>query len=105
MPGILPGILQGLQTSLAQLAKSSELPTETLQNLRKDLLLRSDDEEIVDISDGNSLTGGNTLDEESGVDDVLGTNSENNFCEKVAGITNRQPDLASYGRQDCRAGR
>ena len=28
--GILPGILQGLQTSLAQLTKSSELQTETL---------------------------------------------------------------------------
>ena len=78
MAGILPGILQGLQTSLAKLAKSSELQTETLQNLREDLILRSDDDELDDISDGNSLTGGNTLDVESAVDDVLGTNSANN---------------------------
>ena len=55
------GILQGLQTTLAQLAITSERQTETLQNLREDLILRSVDEEIDDISDGNSPTGGNTL--------------------------------------------
>ena len=78
MAGFLPGILQGLRTTLAQLAKSSELLTETLQNLREDLILRSDDEEIDDISDGNNPTGGNTLDVESAVNDVLSTNSANN---------------------------
>ena len=72
-------ILQGLQMSLAKLAKSSKLQTETLQNLREDLILRSDDNELDDISDGNSLTGGNTLDVESAVDNVLGTNSANNI--------------------------
>ena len=78
MAGILPGILQGLQTSLAQLAKSSELQTETLRNLREDLILRLDDEEIDDISDGNNLTGGNTLDVESAANDVLGSDD----CER-----------------------
>ena len=78
MADFLPGILQGLQTTLAQLTKSSELQTETLQNLRKDLILRSDDAEIDDTSDGNNPTGGNTLDVESAVNDVLGTNSANN---------------------------
>ena len=32
--------------------------------------------EIDDISGGNNLTGGNTLDVESTVDDVLGTNND-----------------------------
>ena len=77
MAGILPGILQGLQTSLPQLPKSSELQTETLQNLREDLVLRSDDNELDDISNGNNVTGENTLDVESAVDDMLGTNSAN----------------------------
>ena len=90
MTGILPGILQGLQTSLAQLAKSSELQTETLQNLREDLILRSDDEGIDNISDSNNLTGGNTLDVESAVNDVLGTNSTNNN-EKTTPAKNPDP--------------
>ena len=55
MAGILLGILQGLQTSLAQLAKSAELQTKTLQNLREDLMLRPDDDELNDISNGDSL--------------------------------------------------
>ena len=114
MARILPGILQGLQTSLVQLAKISELQTATLQNLRKDLLLRSDDDELDEISDGNSLAGGNTLDVESAVDDVLGTNSANNN-EETTPAKNPDPgsqaslidkeDLPSYSKQDCRAGR
>ena len=78
MVGFLPGILQGLQTTLSQLTKSLELQTETLQNLREDRIFRSDDEEIDDVSDGNNPTGENTLDVESSVNDVLGTNSANN---------------------------
>ena len=77
MAGILPGILKGLQTSLAQLAKSSEVQTEALQSLREDLILRSDDEGNDDISGDNNVTGGNTLDVESAVDEALGTNSAN----------------------------
>ena len=65
--------------SLAQLAKSSELQTETLQNLREDLIFRSDDDELDGLSDGNSLTGGTTLDVEFAVDDVLSTKSANNI--------------------------
>ena len=45
--GILPEVLQGLQTSLTQLAKSLELQTKTLQNLREDFLLRLDDGEVM----------------------------------------------------------
>ena len=92
MAGILPGILQGLQTSLKQLAKSSELQTETLQNLREDLILRSDDEEIDDISGSNIVTGGSTLDLESAVDDVLGMNSTNNRKETTPA---KNPDPGS----------
>ena len=86
----MAGILQGLQTSLAQLAKRSELQTETLQNLREDLILRSDDEESDDISRCNNVTGGNSLNVESAVDEVLGTNSTNS-SEKTAPAKNPDP--------------
>ena len=68
MAGILSGIVPGLQTSLAQLTKSSKLLTETLQNLREDLILHSDDEEINNIAGGNNITGRKTLDIESAVE-------------------------------------
>ena len=88
--GNMAGILQGLQTTPPQLAKSSELQTETLQNLREDIILRSDDEEIGHISAGNNPTGGNTLDVESAVNDVLGTNSANNN-ERTTPVKNPDP--------------
>ena len=91
MAGILPTILQGLQTSRAQLAKSSEFQTKTLQNLREGLTLRSDEEEIDDISGGNNLTSGKTLDvRESTVDDVPGTESANSN-EKTTPAKNLDP--------------
>ena len=37
-------VLQGLQMTLAQLAKNSELQTEAIQNLKEDILLCSGDE-------------------------------------------------------------
>ena len=58
--------------------------------MREDLILRSDDEEIDDISGGNNLAGGNTLDVESAVDAVLGTNSANNN-EKTIPAKNPDP--------------
>ena len=73
----MAGILKGLQTSLAQLAKSSEVQTEALQSLREDLILRSDDEGNDDVSGDNNVTGGNNLDVESAVHEALGTNSAN----------------------------
>ena len=76
--------------SLAQLAESSELQTVTLQNLREDLILRADDEEIDDISGGNNLAGGNTLDVESAVDVVLRMNSANDN-EKTIPAKNPDP--------------
>ena len=60
--------------------------------MREDLILRSDDEEIDDISGGNNLAGGNTLDVESAVGAVLGTNSANDN-EKT--IPAKDPDLGS----------
>ena len=41
-------ILQGLQTTMAQLAKNSEIPTEAIQNLKEDILVCSDDEDTED---------------------------------------------------------
>ena len=41
-------VLQGLQTTLAQLAKNSELQTEAIQNLKEDILLCSGDEDTED---------------------------------------------------------
>ena len=87
MAGILPGILHGLQTFLVQLAKSSELQRATLQNLREDLILCLDDNELDEISDSNS-----PLDVESAVDDVLGMNSGNNN-DKTTPAINPDPEL------------
>ena len=74
----MAGILQGLQASLAQLAKSSELQTETLQSLKEDFLLRSDDEENDVTSVENGCSGGNTIDVESTMNQVLDTSNNNN---------------------------
>ena len=41
-------VLQGLQTTMAQLAKNSELQTEAIQNLKEDILLCSGDEDTED---------------------------------------------------------
>ena len=41
-------VLQGLQTTIAQLAKNSELQTEAIQNLKEDILLCSGDEDTED---------------------------------------------------------
>ena len=38
-------VLEGLQTTMAQLAKNSELQTEPIQNLKEDILLCSGDED------------------------------------------------------------
>ena len=70
----LAGILQGLQTSIPQLAKSSEVQMEALQSLREDLILHSDEKGNNNISGDNSVTSVNTLNVESAVDEVLGTN-------------------------------
>ena len=50
---------------IIKLTKSSKLLTQTLQNLREDIILRSDDKEIDNRSGGTNITGGNTLDIES----------------------------------------
>ena len=89
MARILSGIVPGLQTSLAQLTKSSKLLTETLQNLRENLILHSDDEEI---NNSYNITGTNILDIESAVEEVLGTNSTNNR-EKTIPVKNPDPGL------------
>ena len=56
----------------------------------KDLILRSDDEEIDGILGVNNVPGGKTHDEESAVDGVLGTNSANN-SEKTTPAINPDP--------------
>jgi len=73
----MAGILPGLQASIAQLAKSLELQTETLQSLKEDLLLRSDNKESDETSAENESTSGNTPDVESTIDAVLNTSSNN----------------------------
>ena len=77
------------KSSLVQLAKSSEIQTGTLQNLREALILRSDDEESDAISGGNNVTGGNTINVEAAGATARGAwheqhqqKGENNSCEK-----------------------
>ena len=86
----LGGILKGLQTSITQLAESSEAQMEALQSLREDLILCSDDEGNDDISGDNTVTGGNTFNVESAVDEVLGTNITNS-CDQLTPAKNPDP--------------
>ena len=46
----MAAVLQGLQTTLAHLAKNSELQTEAIQNLKEEFLLCSGDDDTEDIS-------------------------------------------------------
>lgn len=88
----MAGILQDLHASLAQLAKSSELQTETLLSFREDFSLRSDNEESDEVSAENETTGGNTPDIEFTVNKVLDTHS-NNSTEKMT--PGKNPELGS----------
>ena len=64
---------------MAQLDKNSELQTEALQNLKEDILLRSDDDELDDSQEVNGNKSGSMLDIASTLKNVLDTsaNSDN----------------------------
>lgn len=64
-------VLQGLQTTLAQLAKNSELQTEAIQNWKEDILLCSDDEGSEDTPAIDDNTSDNTLDIAATLNNVL----------------------------------
>lgn len=64
-------VLQGLQTTLAQLAKNSELQTEAIQNWKEDILLCSDDEDSEDTPAIDDNTSDNTLDIAATLNNVL----------------------------------
>ena len=71
-------VLQGLQTTMAQLAKNSELQTEAIQNLKEDILLCSGDE---DTEDNPALEDGrrdSELDIAATLDHVLDSSDINN---------------------------
>ncbi|XP_022806510.1 uncharacterized protein LOC111343592 [Stylophora pistillata] len=64
-------VLQGLQTTLAQLAKNSELQTEAIQNWKEDILLCSADEDSEDTPAIDDNTSDNTLDIAATLNNVL----------------------------------
>ena len=64
-------VLQGLQTTLAQLAKNSELQTEAIQNLKEDFLLCSGDEDSEDTPAIDDNTSDNALDIAATLNNVL----------------------------------
>ena len=67
----MAAVLQGLQTTLAHLAKSSELQTEAIQNLKEEFLLCSGDEDTEDTSVMDDNTSDNALDIAATLNNVL----------------------------------
>ena len=70
--------LQGLQTTIAQLTKNSELQTEAIQNLKEDILLCSGDEDTEDNPALEDDRRDNELDIEATLDHVLNSSNINN---------------------------
>ena len=64
----MAAVLQGLQTTLAHLAKNSELQTEAIQNLKEDFLLCSGEEDTSAMDDN---TSDNALDIAATLNNVL----------------------------------
>ena len=58
----MAAVLQGLQMTLAHLAKNSELQTEAIQNLKEEFLLCSGDEDTEDTSVMDDNMSDNALD-------------------------------------------
>ena len=71
-------VLQGLQTTLAQLAKNSELQTEAIQNLKEDILLCSGDEDTEDTPALDDDRRDNALDIAATLAHVLDSSDNNN---------------------------
>ena len=67
----MAAVLQGLQTTLAHLAKNSELQTEAIQNLKGEFLLCSGDEDTEDTSAMDDNTSDNALDIAATLNNVL----------------------------------
>ena len=70
--------LQGLQTTIPQLTKNSELQTEAIQNLKEDILLCSGDEDTEDNPALEDDRRDNELDIEATLDHVLNSSNINN---------------------------
>ncbi|CAH3173208.1 unnamed protein product [Porites lobata] len=71
-------VLQGLQTTLAQLAKNSELHSEAIQNLKEDILLCSGDEDTEDTPALDDDRRDNALDIAATLAHVLDSSDNNN---------------------------
>ena len=71
-------VLQGLQTTMAQLAKNSELQTEVNQNLKEDILLCSGDDDTEDNPTLDDNKRDNELDIAATLDHVLDSSDINN---------------------------
>ena len=67
----MAAVLQGLQTTLAHLAKNSELQTKAIQNLKEEFLLCSGDEDTEDTSAMDDNTSDNALDIAATLNNVL----------------------------------
>ena len=71
-------VLQGLQTTLAQLAKNSEQQTEAIQNLKEDILLCSGDDDTEDTPAMDDNTSDNVLDIAATLNNVLDSSDNRN---------------------------
>ena len=71
-------VLQGLQTTLAQLAKNSEQQTEAIQNLKEDILLCSGNDDTEDTPAMDDNTSDNVLDIAATLNNVLDSSDNRN---------------------------
>ena len=85
----MAAVLQGLQTTLAHLAKNSELQTEAIQNLKEEFLLCSGDEDTEDRSLMDDNTSDNALDIAATLNNVLDSSDHS----KTASV--KSPELGS----------
>ena len=85
----MAAVLQGLQTTLAHLAKNSELQTEAIQNLKEEFLLCSGDEDTEDTSVMDDNTSENALDIAATLNNVLDSSDHS----KTASV--KSPELGS----------
>ena len=80
----MAAVLQGLQTTLAHLAKNSELQTEAIQNLKEEFLLCSGDEDTEDRSLMDDNKSDNALDIAATLNNVLDSSDHS----KTASVKN-----------------
>ena len=85
----MAGILQGLQTSMTELAQGSRSQTEALNNLRDDILFQPDPA-LLEEESSSETAGGLNLN--TAVNALLDPSSEGTAPEGEGGVSNTSSD-------------